>query len=99
MKAQIKFGAEIRDQRCDAKLSQTCVADLIGRSQAWLSAVERGKLLIGEDTSRKILAAIVRIATVTKGPSVSFEDLRLPPCWDFKNRKTATSSPEGSRKL
>ena len=42
-------------------LNQTDVAALLGRTQCWLSLIERGKLKVSVATERAILVAIGRL--------------------------------------
>lgn len=51
----------IQKTRLEAELSQMEVADAIGRSQVWLSQLERGFFQVSASTEAKILRAIKQL--------------------------------------
>lgn len=53
---------EMKKRRTKARLSQAEVAAEIGRSQFWLSLVERGQVVVDKNTLQQILVAIGRAA-------------------------------------
>jgi transcriptional regulator with XRE-family HTH domain len=54
--------SEMKNARKKKRLSQAAVAAEIGRSQFWLSLVERGQAVVEEDVVRRIIAATDRAA-------------------------------------
>jgi hypothetical protein len=62
------FSEEIRMARISANLSQALLALDIGRSQFWLSAAERGRARLSEETADFILAEIARLARIKPAP-------------------------------
>ena len=88
------FGNQIAEARKRYGISQVAIARLIGRSQWFVSAVERGKVTLTETAANRILLAIhgageqVRAMTL---PTWKLKDLRLGPRSNsriFKNLKT-----------
>jgi hypothetical protein len=88
------FGKQIAAARMQhPRLSQMTVSRLIGRSQWWLSAVERGEIQITEPVAAKVLLAIrlagQRAQVMVLAPA-EITDLRIGPRSNarFKSLKT-----------
>ena len=88
------LGKQIAKARKKYGISQANISKLIGRSQWWLSAVERGEITITEPVANKILLAIhkagQRAESMVLG-SLELKDLRIGPRSNariFKNLKT-----------
>ena len=76
------FGKKIAKARNKYGISQTNISKLIGRSQWWLSAVEREKIPITESVAIKILLAIHKVgqrAEVMLLAPAELKDLRIGP--------------------
>jgi predicted transcriptional regulator len=58
----VSLPTEMKKRRTKARLSQAEVAAEIGRSQFWLSLVERGQVVVDKNTLQQILVAIGRAA-------------------------------------
>jgi hypothetical protein len=79
---KIAFGKQIAVARTRYGISQTNISKLIGRSQWWLSAVERGKIPISEPVANKILLAVHRVGQRVQAmamPASELKDLQLDP--------------------
>ena len=53
------LGDVVREARLAAGLSQETLAEMIGRSQGWLTKVERGEIPTPRDESLRRLAAVL----------------------------------------
>jgi transcriptional regulator with XRE-family HTH domain len=88
------FGRQITEARVRYGLSQIKISRLVGRSQWWLSAVERERIPITESVANKVLLAIHRAGQLVQAlsiPASELADLRLEPrsnAKNFKNPKT-----------
>ena len=72
------IGRQIRRRRILLKISQTVLAEKIGKHYSWLGLVERGRLAIDDATARKILEAIdLYEREVISGETVSYDGVRL----------------------
>jgi transcriptional regulator with XRE-family HTH domain len=82
-------GKEIRRKRVAAGLSLSQVAKPLGRTRAWLSAVELGQIPLSEKTAARLLEAIRRMEFVIEGAVIPYAmaDLRLPDAKNRKNRR------------
>lgn len=87
------IGAILRARRRALRLSQGRLGWLIGRSQIWVSGVERGLIRINQEKTDKILAAIERFRKASH-LEVRFDDLRLP---NFENRKISRTHRQKGR--
>jgi transcriptional regulator with XRE-family HTH domain len=90
---KIAFGKQIAAARTQYGISQMKISKLIGRSQWWLSAVERGKIPITEPVANKILLAIHQAGQSAEAMvlvPVELKRLRIGPRSNalFKNLKT-----------
>jgi predicted transcriptional regulator len=54
--------AEMKKRRKKARLSQAEVAAEVGRSQFWVSLVERGQTVVDRDALQRIIDAVDRAA-------------------------------------
>jgi transcriptional regulator with XRE-family HTH domain len=59
------LGREIRRQRTYLRIPQALIAAKIGRTQRWVSMIERGELPIDRKNAAKVLAVISRIGKET----------------------------------
>jgi|GEM_PF-6318157 len=65
-------------QRTYLRLSQALIAAKVGRTQRWVSMIERGELAIDQDNATKILTAISRIGKeLLLNTPQDYSDLRL----------------------
>ena len=60
-KTQIQSKVRMARLSVSPPLNQTDVAGLLGRTQGWLSLIERGKLKVSAKTEKAILVAIGRL--------------------------------------
>lgn len=90
-------GAKIRERRFSAGLSQKFLAQIVGRSQIWVSSVERGLIQVSQENLHRILSAIDRVENAMR-PSANFDDLRLPKRFDFENLKIAGADSQKGRR-
>ena len=72
---------QIKQRRVDGDISQTMLGDAIGRSQWFVSMLERGAISVDHETAAKILAAIDRLSEFKRQAkekkATEFADLRL----------------------
>jgi transcriptional regulator with XRE-family HTH domain len=98
----ITFGKQIADARGRYGLSQMKIARLVGRSQWWLSAVERGKVPITESVANKILLAVHKAGQRTQvmvfAPA-DLKDLRIGPRSNAKTFKNLKNFLEGDKRV
>jgi hypothetical protein len=75
--------AEIRERRREKRVSQGEVGFELGRSQFWVSLIERGQVALDEAMGERIMLAIDRI--VERRRVISEATARAVT--DFENRK------------
>lgn len=96
-----KVGEEIKRRRVAREVHQAHLAYALGRSQGWVSLVERGAIVPHKEFVEKIFTAIDKVAalqcggtdTVTNisGVAEQFSGVRLPSRLEMANRPTARS--------
>jgi predicted transcriptional regulator len=88
---KIAFGKQIATARMHYGISQMKISKQIGRSQWWLSAVERGKVPITESVANKILLAVHKVGgcvrAITLEPGEDFKIGLRSNAKNFKNLK------------
>jgi transcriptional regulator with XRE-family HTH domain len=94
---KITFGQQIAAARTRYGISQMKISKLIGRSQWWLSAVERGKIQITEPIANKILLAVHKVGACTRAMTLEpgeLRDFKIGPRLNAKNFKNLKTSPK-----
>lgn len=73
-------GKTIRQKRVQADLSIAIVARALGRTRAWLSALELGRIPVSESTASRIEEVIARLRALQQSAwgSRDLSDLKLP---------------------
>jgi predicted transcriptional regulator len=72
------LGREIMRQRTYLRLSQALIAAKVGRTQRWVSMIERGELAIDRHNATRILTAISRIGKeLLQNIPQDYSDLKL----------------------
>jgi hypothetical protein len=81
----MRLPAEIRERRREKRVSQGEVGVELGRSQFWVSLVERGQIALDEATAERMRLAIDRIVErrkvineATARAVTKFENRKIP---------------------
>ena len=96
-----RIGKIVRSARFNNDLPQVLVSSALGRSQWWLSAVERGLVAFDDLTAKRILEAIARLGKIKENvPKAdnAFSDLRLPSRVEMANRNRKGSMKSAGRR-
>lgn len=87
-----RIAIEVRRRRVAAGTSQVELGIAIGRSQWWVSSVEKGTVRIDKEVARRMFAAIDKLQALKRErqPKYSrlFQDVRLPSRIEMANRVT-----------
>jgi predicted transcriptional regulator len=75
--------AELRERRREKRVSQGEVGVELGRSQFWVSLVERGQIASDEATAERMILAIDRIVERRK----AINEATARAVTEFENRK------------
>jgi transcriptional regulator with XRE-family HTH domain len=84
---------EIKKCRKKARLSQAEIATEIGRSQFWVSLVERGQTVVDDDVLQSIKAAIDRAAE--RKAAIAAAAARVNDEFDAKREALETTADVG----
>jgi len=88
-----QIALEVRRRRIAASASQAELGIAVGRSQWWISSLEKGNVRLGRENASRIFAAIDKLASLKRERqeqySDFFKDVRLPSRVAMINRKTS----------
>jgi len=84
----MRLPAKIRERRREQRVSQGEVGVELGRSQFWVSLVERGQIALDETTAERMIVAIDRIVERRK----VIGEATARAVTEFENRKISAGA-------